>query len=556
MIQSFPISRKSLLSGILITIISLAALKVSYELWQMIFLEVHGAINPDAFIYLTIGKGILHGSKVYVDLFESKPPGVFYLSAISLFFGGTVLMRSLEVISLLLIPFSLTILGWKYSRLLALISFCFGGLLSLWIQQNGGGLQTEIFSLLFAVLYVLNIQGRTWPRIILKGFLLMMVLAFREPFLLGILAASLLISRTWKDFLLTFILPLFIAILMGTIVLLAMGILSAFTQIYLPAMFLSRIQGGVMDPLYIRMLWIHRLFSSLTIYSSMPLLGYALGSLWLLAVISKVKLTRIGTITVLIAAIFGLLLIHEYFVLFQLLQKTGSLGISPFNTLFDRGFITTTITYAIGTLLYIGLLFYINNFRILMSLGCGLLAILCLSLAVGIGGYTWNYMLFIFPAVIVTYFFFLESSNKFFLIPFTLLLCIISFTYYPTNRFSMTQYAQIQTLSSELDQIMDHCGYDRYAMIGSYSKFAFAKHMPIGPMFAPYFQEYLGLDDPLYLKTYDAIDKNAKILLQQDPLPTDPYPLPESLRNQFVKKAPSCAKDLTVPSGFKVLYRA
>ena len=542
-------------SNACLVILIMASAKVCFNLYGMLVLEGRGILNPDVLIYLTIGRGILNSLHIYRDLFESKPPGIFFLSAISLILGRTALMRMLEVGSLFLIPISLTILGWRHSRFLALTSFCFGGLLTLWIQENGGGLQTEIFSLLFGTLYVLNIQGKTWPRIILNGFFLMLVIAFREPFLLGILAASLLFSRTWKDFLNTFILPLSIALVLGAILLIALGIFGDFTQIYLPAMLIHRIQGGTLDPLAIRMIWVHRLFSSLTIYSSMPLLGYALGLLWIYAIVSKVKLTRKGMIMVLIAVLYGVLLLHEYFVLFQLFRQAGAVGISPSGVLFDSSFIFITLAYAVGTLIYIAFLLYIGNLRILMSVGCGFLALLCLSLAIGIGGYTPNYLLFIVPAVIVAYLFLLESAKLPLLLLFSSLLCVVSFMYIPRNHLSMTLYSDTQTLSLQLDHIMDACGFDRYALIGGYSKFAFAKHMPIGPMFSPYFHEYLGLDNPLFLRTYQAIDQQAGILLQQDPLPADPYPLPNALRYQFSETSPACAKGLSTPIGFTVLYR-
>src|SRR5437762_2143520 len=104
-----------------------AAGKISYDLVQTLHMESRGPMDADALIYLTIGRAILNGSKVYVDFFESKPPAIFYLSALSLRLGGTGLMRFLEILSILLVPGVLTISGWRRSRLLALVSFVFGG---------------------------------------------------------------------------------------------------------------------------------------------------------------------------------------------------------------------------------------------------------------------------------------------------------------------------------------------------------------------------------------------------------------------------------------------
>src|SRR5262249_53570701 len=84
-------------NGVVFALLVLASAKVCVDLYGALVLEAQGFLSPDVLIYLTIGKGMLNGLHVYRDLFESKPPGIFLLSAISLRLGGTALMRTLEV---------------------------------------------------------------------------------------------------------------------------------------------------------------------------------------------------------------------------------------------------------------------------------------------------------------------------------------------------------------------------------------------------------------------------------------------------------------------------
>jgi hypothetical protein len=57
-----------------------AALAAGFHLAQMLALEARGAINSDGIAYLIVGRGILNGLRPYADLFESKPPGMYFLS--------------------------------------------------------------------------------------------------------------------------------------------------------------------------------------------------------------------------------------------------------------------------------------------------------------------------------------------------------------------------------------------------------------------------------------------------------------------------------------------
>ena len=176
-----------------------AGVKVSWDVWHMLLFEM-SALNTDAYIYLTVGRGILNGLRPYTDLFESKPPGIFYLNALSLWLtNGTFLLRMLQAGNLLSLPIVLIGFVWFRERTwnwrtgaMLFTAFIMGCLLALGAEENAPGLQTEVFGVLPSVLYALSISGRPdWKRTIFSGTCIFFAVILREPFILGILAAAL-----------------------------------------------------------------------------------------------------------------------------------------------------------------------------------------------------------------------------------------------------------------------------------------------------------------------------------------------------------------------------
>src|SRR4051794_25138269 len=71
-----------------VLLIALAFLNGSHELTLRLLYELQVPVHGDSAIYFTIGRGIVHGLVPYRDLFETKPPGVFLLAALSLLISG------------------------------------------------------------------------------------------------------------------------------------------------------------------------------------------------------------------------------------------------------------------------------------------------------------------------------------------------------------------------------------------------------------------------------------------------------------------------------------
>jgi hypothetical protein len=215
-----PSRTQRLLHGVWIATLLVVAAKAGLCLVRMVEFEARDLLNGDALIYLTMGRGILNGLRPYTDLFESKPPGIFFLAALSLLLTrGTLLLRLLEAAGLVSLPASCVIAWWERGRESSLLSLTVlamavvgGTLLALRTQENAGGLQSEVFGVLPCTLYALTVTtfaARTgWRWTALRGLCLLGTLAIREPYVLGLLAAALLAARGLRELWTLFLLPL------------------------------------------------------------------------------------------------------------------------------------------------------------------------------------------------------------------------------------------------------------------------------------------------------------------------------------------------------------
>src|SRR3989338_10892941 len=76
----------------------------------LIMLALHDP-PADAYIFMTVGRGILNGLRPYTDLFESKPVGVFLLNALSFrLTGGIFLLHIIVGLGTIALPIACAIL--------------------------------------------------------------------------------------------------------------------------------------------------------------------------------------------------------------------------------------------------------------------------------------------------------------------------------------------------------------------------------------------------------------------------------------------------------------
>jgi hypothetical protein len=157
---------RRLASYVLLAVTLVAAVNAAYFLGQVLALELRGAIDSAGFLYLMVGRGILNGLHPYVDLFESKPPGMFLLAALSLVITGDERAAMLMQVGIFVaLPILLGAFAWREVRhhpdglhrgSITGIAGLVGILLALYLEERSGGFQTESFGAFFASLYFLH----------------------------------------------------------------------------------------------------------------------------------------------------------------------------------------------------------------------------------------------------------------------------------------------------------------------------------------------------------------------------------------------------------------
>ncbi len=225
----------------------------------------------DSPIYWAVGHGILNGLTPYVDLFETKPPGVFWLSALSLkLTGGVYALNVLSFICLAVTGVIPLLAAWRIlctrkstvaprtRRLVLVCSGLFGLLLMLYSQERSGYGQVEAMGAMFTGLYLLALLfiDEEKPRhrllaVLSAGLCLACAGLLKEPFVLVGAAASLLAVKTFRDFLYKTVLPLAIGGAVGVGAMAATGVLKPYLTVYLKYMLSSRV--GAEDSPFTRM---------------------------------------------------------------------------------------------------------------------------------------------------------------------------------------------------------------------------------------------------------------------------------------------------------------
>lgn len=209
--------------------IAIAAIQIG----QRVGFELSGVHNTDAPIFAAVGRGILHGLTPYQDLFETKPPGIFFLYAASLrLFDTDLLVRLLQVLVLLSLPFIIAFSSSKQR----MVSFLFGSVLSLYLAYESGEMQVETFGVFFSALYIFSFLRMSDARLqcALGSLCIAGAIGMKEPFILSILASVLIFAP--KQIHKLFLLPFIIATAIGAMFMAVTGYLLPYLKIYLPYM--------------------------------------------------------------------------------------------------------------------------------------------------------------------------------------------------------------------------------------------------------------------------------------------------------------------------------
>ena len=294
----FSIFSLTALIGLLI--FALCVLVKHNDFFHRFLYELQRPFTWDTTMYYAIGKGMTQGLKPYVDMFETKPPMIFFLSAIS--YGLTkdyYLCNLFSFFCLLLTTLTpalcIGVTLWKQKEksplvwtLCLLASLTVGLLIGGYDQLRSGEVQVELFGAFFILAYLLLARSIRIekaqpysPKIIFSALLLMVGVLFKEPFILIAFTGGLLLCKNAKDWLYRFVLPCMYGSVAGVLLLTVTGTLFPYLTAYLPHMLGNHI--SIYGSPFERMKQFDKLLADMSNYSPL-MLGIILISILAVAI--------------------------------------------------------------------------------------------------------------------------------------------------------------------------------------------------------------------------------------------------------------------------------
>lgn len=431
-------------AGYLLLLLS-TVVTVAYMFGERLLYELRGPLTIDSTLYMGVGRGIVNGLLPYIDLFETKPPGVFLLAGLSFWLtNGDSLLPLMQIGVLLLFPLSTLYVVRHMARqfgstpyrtaAVGTAAVLFSVIMTLYSAERSGEFQVESFGAALGTVYlaIVAVHARlTRRQLLLAAGFLMAAVGMKEPFLLSILGGALLVladePQQWKSHLLQ---PLLLAAVLGVAALWWLGYASGYFSVYLPEMMGNHIhaQGSP----FVRALAWHRLYGDLQAY--MPLLAQGVVLLLLISVSAH---------------------LHSW--------SWRQIG---------------------------------------RVIGAAVLAVYLASMAVGMGGQYWNHhFIFAVPLYMgaafaaVRYGLLLEHPETHRLEAGVLVTAaVLSLQLPPSDHFQarldgvLTDVNHAKATAKEIDRVLDSCELDTYLFFGpnGYYPYAFTEHSPMGPTFFQY----------------------------------------------------------------------
>ena len=239
--------------------------------YSVISYELSHAYTADAPLYWAVGRGMLNGLKPYSEMYENKPIGVFFLSALSFYFtDSTILCNWSSIIAVIIIAFvpSLSIYNhlkkeiFKYNKdnktLCIYNFFCFwiilfcSTMLAIYVEERSGGFQVEALGTACSLLYInsvrkmINVQSNKMltARTLVTAFYISLTVMLKEPFLVVATISAFLFIDKFSDFIRGILIPDIIGAVFTLTFLGVTGVLKPYFTIYVKHMFDTRLSDN------------------------------------------------------------------------------------------------------------------------------------------------------------------------------------------------------------------------------------------------------------------------------------------------------------------------
>lgn len=425
-----------------VAVMVVGCMAIAWRLLLRALFEFSGPFSHDSLVFAAVGRGILNGLTLYHDLLEVKPPGIFVLSALSLWLTNSfALIHILNMCIVFAIPLTVVWASLQHERRrrawgslpLALAAFIAGGLFSFYAFSISGGYQVETFAMLGGLLYVTAIDhpegAFSWWRVGLAGLGMFIAVVFKEPFFFALVASALFLAPHPRTLVRTLVFPALVAGAAYILLLVPLGAMHSYVYEYLLPMIQSKASQSI--PVWQRGLRPDPL--ALEWWSFAPAMAVFFCALPLLHLIRRVWTRSVqGRWWRIAAALLGC-----YFLIFS----AWTVGEFPTGR---------HLLYTVPGLfaLVLSLLDEHTETSLRTWIGLGVSAILFLC-AVTVPLYTYG-------------------------------------EYRAQTASIHEQAIHGQQTAAQIDGILDACNIDRYAYIGGHTAmnpYGFSQHSPLGPLF-------------------------------------------------------------------------
>jgi len=540
--------------------------------------------------YFALGRAILKGFTLYQDIYDSKPPGIFLLSAASLTLTGNELLANIaQAFAFLLVTVFIVALAWNESRPTstairrsALFAGFFVGLVltQYTALRSGGNVQTEpigsVACLAYIFLLTRNVRNFRLRHVFLATLCMTLAVGIKEPFILIFSAVAILFCPSVRSFLRAFVFPTMLTALIGILTLSALGSLRAYFTFSLPELLFGSYTFAHISP------WIGA-FNFLPIIFDFWKFSPAFLFLTTVIIVIPILLAtpehRPGTI----AATLGLFIVPALPFLCLILWA-GFSGL-PFSLravlllpllqgsragllLWLVVFITGMIAYGNVLLLrrrtkkhWRAILFLILRFIVALLITFGVVGLR--------GKYYPHYFIFALPLLAASFTIFLRSTIRLrpqiahallgsVSILAAVILILLPSRNLPPLQFDLDRQRQ-DTLATaaRFDALLDSCKFKRYLAYAYETEplWAFTQHTPYGSSFS-HMTWTADRTSSAFKELYAQRFAETRIIV------LDPYRLPEleferggTLWNDFSRSPPACAASFMPIDNFLLLFR-
>jgi hypothetical protein len=210
--------------------------------------ELEGPFTWDTPMYWTVGRAFLDGKKIYVEMFENKPPIIFLLSALSYRLTSDYYLLNVFsfFIHLSIIPI-IILIAYKVKRSLwmILLGLILGIFSSLYSFMNSAYVQVEAFGFYFALIYLVifywNQNKYSLLISAIEGFFLMIATLTKEPFYLVLFGISFILFKNWSQWRYHFFYASIFGGIFGGLLLIITQSFTGYFFVYLPHMLTSHV---------------------------------------------------------------------------------------------------------------------------------------------------------------------------------------------------------------------------------------------------------------------------------------------------------------------------